>query len=110
MFDSRIEVIDRVLWHGEDRATFHLESQRTWSGAMRKDFWRPDRAWEKQLVHGVKLRLWTVQPSVVVGFEAFLGGDWTRVWCAANNFYSKEDRARSRRDYANYSGASLVRS
>lgn len=92
MFDSREEIIANVKWNGEGQVDFSFRGGTGWCGVLRKDFWNADEDWESRLVPGTHIRLWTVQWSIVVGFECKVDHKWTAVWCAANDFKPKAER------------------
>jgi hypothetical protein len=111
MFDPRIEVLKKVKWNGEKQVGFEFESGVCWSGAKRKDFWHPDDNWEKIIKPGCKIRTWTVQWCIVLGFEVWVDDanwgknqtdNWRSVWCLANNFEIKSERKKQEDGYANF--------
>jgi len=86
MFSPQLETIKKVKWSGKGNVKFSFEGNGYWEGAKRKDFWCPDSNWEKRIVSGSKLRLWTIQYSIVLGFQLWENDEWVNVWCRANNF------------------------
>jgi len=106
MFDSRVEIIEEIRWPKKDSEEVYIkfEEGSCWQGAKRKDFWNPDNDWEKQIVKGSSLRLWSVQYSIIVGFEWFSVKEnkWISVWCHANNFETKKEREKSMDRYVNF--------
>ncbi len=101
MFDSRIEVIEKVTWDGEQNVEIRSGGG-VWAGSKRKDFWNPDDDWESKIIPGVRIRLWTISWSIVIGFEIELNGDWIGVWCKANDFELKAERDASSKAYADF--------
>jgi len=102
MFSPDIETIKTVKWNGEDHVDFAFKEGTCWSGAKRKDFWNPDENWEKIIKPGCKIRLWTVQFSIVLGFEVLDGDAWRGVWCHANDFSTKAEREKSAKGYDDF--------
>jgi len=86
MFSPQLETIKKVKWSGKSNVKFSFEGNGYWEGAKRKDFWCPDSNWEKRIVSGSKLRLWTIQYSIVLGFQLWKNDEWVNVWCRANDF------------------------
>ena len=101
MFQAQEEIIRNIRWDGEERVTIECKYS-TWGGPKRKDFWNFDGNWEKRIVVGSKIRMWTVQGSVVVGFELWEKSHWTSVWCVANNFQYKAEREKAGRGYVDF--------
>jgi hypothetical protein len=101
MFKPREEVLTDVIWNGEDEVEFVCGAGH-WRGAKRKDFWGPDDDWEDRIKVGSRIRLWTVQYSIVVGFELWKDGKWIPVWCMANDFRTKAERDKGMEAYVNF--------
>lgn len=87
MFEPKIETITEVKWNGENEVEIHCGST-VWCGSKRKDFWNPDSDWESRIKAGIRIRYWTIQYSLILGFEIEENGKWVSVWCKANNFQS----------------------
>lgn len=98
MFTPEEYILKTIEWNGEGAVVMSFDSGDgmtgfQWAGAERKDFWHPDNEWEKILVPGVKLRLWTIQMSGVIGFQYQTPeGAWDDVWCALNDFKTQAER------------------
>lgn len=101
MFEPRTETITEVKWNGEDEVEIHCGST-IWAGAKRKDFWGSDEDWESKIKEGVRIRYWTIQWSIILGFEIEIDNKWVSVWCKANNFQTKAEREKSSNAYANF--------
>lgn len=102
MFKPEETKIESIKWDGEDRVTMNFENGFSWSGAKRKDFWNPDDNWESEIVPGTIIRLWTVQFSLILGFEILKEGKWVSVWCHANDFQLKAERESSAKAYSDF--------
>ena len=76
MFEHSEETVSEVKWDGEGDVEFTFSKCTSWCGAKRKDFWDPDKEWEKIIKPGSKIRLWTVQCSMVMGFEVWHKDQW----------------------------------
>lgn len=106
MFTPKECEIRSVKWDGEGTVIFDFDGGDgltgfSWMGAKRKDFWHPDHDWEAILKPGVKIKMWTVQFSSVVGFQWFDPelDKWDDVWCVVNDFPTKAERKKSEDDY-----------
>jgi hypothetical protein len=102
MFESREEIVKKVIWDGENNVTFEFINNGHWHGAKQKDFWGANSGWEKRIISGSVIRLWTVQWSNVIGFELFEDGKWVSVWCCANNFETKAETEKSKKQYRDF--------
>ena len=101
MFQAQEEIVKNIEWNGEERVTIECKYS-TWCGAKRKDFWDPESNWEKRIVVGSEIRMWTVQGSIVLGFELREKNDWVSVWCKANNFQYKAEREKADQGYVDF--------
>lgn len=106
MFEPRIVTITKVEWNGEDRVLFTFDDGFSWQGAKRKDFWNPEDKWEDVIKVGSVLRLWTIQYSMIVGFEIQevigLLSCWKPVWCVMNDFQPAAEREASGNAYVKF--------
>lgn len=102
MFTSQVTTVKKVKWNGEDRVEFEFDDGCFWQGAKRKDFWHPDRKWEKIIKPGCEIQLWSVQGSTVVGFEVWHDDKFESVWCLANDFQTKKERMKGDNEYNNF--------
>lgn len=101
MFNSRIETITEIKWDGEKQVEIH-QGNCIWAGAKRKDFWNPEDDWESKIKVGTRIRLWTIQWSRVIGFEAEIEGEWVSVWCVANDFQTKAEQEAASKAYTDF--------
>ena len=90
-----------MQWNGEGQVDFEFD-RCSWSGAKRKDFWHPEKDWEKIIVPGAFIRTWTVQGSTVIGFEVFTDDTFEHVWCIANDFQTKDERMAGDKAYNDF--------
>ena len=102
MFTPRIETISGIKWDGESYVEFRLGDGGVWCGAKRKDFWNADEFWQAKLLPGVRLKLWTIQYLIILGFQAEIAGKWVEVWCKANDFQTKAKREASSKAYSDF--------
>ena len=104
MFQPREEQLEKVEWpkKDKDRVTFYFKRGSVWSGANRKDFWKT-HDWESLIVPGIWVKLWTICYSSIAGFQILnKAGKWTDVWCALNNFTTKEESDKADKAYADF--------
>lgn len=103
MFRSEIVKLDSVKWNGEDTAEMVFNGWTFW-GAKRKDFFGPDTNWEKDLVPGCELRVWTIQFSRVMGIEWWdeEDGEFKGMWAVGNDFQTKAERDASTKAYCDF--------
>jgi len=101
MFREEHVTLTDVKWHGEDFVHFAW-GDTEWMGSKRKDFWYPDSNWEERIKIGTRMRIWTVQWSMVMGFEIWENGKWVPVWCMANDFQTKAESEKSDKAYSDF--------
>ncbi len=105
MFESREVKIEKIKWNGDGIVEFEFNDGGCWHGAKRKDFWRCDyshKEWEKVLVKGTPLILWTIQYSIIIGLQAIVNGKTIDLWCVSNDFETEKDEKKSNDRYHNF--------
>ena len=90
MFSSKDFVIESVEFFDTGRVGFKFKDNTEYSSCKYKDFYRI-RDWKTILKKGVKVRLWTIQASIVVGVQVFIYDKWVDMWTAVNDFDEETD-------------------
>lgn len=105
MFTSEEVFVHETIWRENGIVEIQLEGDlNSFIQVNRKDFFHPDREWEKELGTGSCLRLWTTQGSRVAGIEKLdaINNKWESVWFVGNDFPTAEKRKEQEEEYSNF--------
>ena len=73
----------------ERKVEYVFDDNSEWCSGDISNYWT-NNDWAKILKPGLRVTLWTIQLTRVIGLQVFLKAGWTDAWCVGNDFGEKK--------------------
>lgn len=72
----------------EKKVEYIFDDKSEWSSGDISNYWT-NNDWAKILKPGLRVKLWTIQVTRVIGIQVLLNDMWTDAWCVGNDFKNR---------------------